>query len=173
MRMLPRLSIGRAWAIGVVVAAGMLAGCDPATYGSGTGLPTNAGVERTFSGVTMKTFAAPLRSVGTATLQSLNYMDIALAEVRKNAQTWDISAAAGKRMVDIHLEAVTPKLTFMRVMVDQGDPFMKDAATATEIVLQTGDALGSPTKIRPAAQTAEQPAAARPRRRGTHPGRGE
>ena len=173
MRMLPRLSIGRAWAMSVVLATGVLAGCDPVTYGSATALPPDAGVERTFSGVTMKTFAAPLGSVGTATLQSLNYMDIDLAEVRKNAQTWDISASAGKRVVDIHLEAVTPKMTYMRVMVDQGDPFMKDGATATEIVLQTADALGPRAKTRPAAQTAEPPAAARARRRGHHPANGD
>ena len=150
---------GRFRLAGAVVAAGMLAGCDPGGFsldGGGAGLPPNAGVERTFSGVALKTFAAPLASVGTATLQSLNYMDIDLQEVRKNVQTWDVFATARQRTIDIRLEAVTPRATLMRVTVDQGDPFVKDGATATEIVLQTADALGSRPPVGRPAQTAEQ-----------------
>lgn len=148
--------------LGVALVSGILAGCDTAIYplgDGGAGLPPQAGIERTFSGVTLKTFAAPIASVGTATLQSLNYMDIDLREVRKSVETWDIAATAGRRTVDIHLEAVTPKTTTMRVMVDQGDPFMKDGATATEIVLQTADALGSRSRRGQAAQAAAQPSA--------------
>ena len=127
------------------------------------GLPADSGVQRNFSGVTTKTFIAPLSQVGTATLQSLNYMDIGLTEVRKETQTWDIWATAGTRRVDIHLETVTPKTTLMRVTVDRGDPFFKDGATATEIVLQTFDALHE----HKTPQTAERPARVRTRGRVT------
>lgn len=156
-----------AWIVAAALAAGALAGCD-STYpvDRGVGLPPDAGVERTFSGVTLKTFSAPIAAVGTAALQSLNYMDIALSEVRKHTETWDISATAGKRVVDIHLEAVTPKATLMRVMVDRGDPFVKDGATATEIVLQTDEALGGRAKTARPPQTAERPAAKPHARRG-------
>jgi hypothetical protein len=152
-----------------------LAGCDGATFpvgNEGTGLPPNSGVERSLSGVTMKTFTTPLGTVGTATLQSLNYMDIGLIGVRKDAQTWDISAAAGNRMIDIHLEAVSPKTTLMRVSVDQGDPFFKDGATATEIVLQTADALHDRSKLGQIPQTAAQPAPARTHGRATKSAQG-
>lgn len=164
-----------AWIACTVLALGGLMGCDTATYpvgNEGTGLPANSGVERSFSGVTLKTFTAPLGSVGTATLQSLNYMDIGLTEVRKDVQTWDISAAAGNRMVDIHLEAISPKATLMRVIVDQGDPFFKDGATATEIVLQTADALHERPNLGQIPQTAAQPAPARPRKRAAKSAQG-
>jgi hypothetical protein len=42
----------------------------------------------------------------------------------------------------------------MRVTVDRGDQLFKDGATATEIVLQTADALGGRV---PATQAAEAP----------------
>lgn len=149
--------IGWVW---LVLALG-LAACDSAVYpvDDQAGLPANSGVERSISGVTVKTFTASLAHVGTATLQSLNYMDIGLAEVRKATQTWDITATAGTRVVDIHLELVTPKTTLMRVTVDQGDPFFKDGATATEIVLQTADALHEHKTT----QTAARPARSRSR----------
>lgn len=146
-----------------VLVTGLLAGCGPVTYpvdDGGVGLPAGTGIERTFSGITLKTFTAPLASVGTATLQSLNYMDIDLQEVRKDVQTWGISATAGRRVVEIYLEAVTPNTTLMRVMVNDGDPFVKDGATATEIVLQTADALGSRPRRAETAQTVEPPPAA-------------
>ena len=163
-----------AWMVWLLLVGG-LAGCDAATYpvgDEGTGLPANSGVERSFSGITVKTFTAPLGSVGTAALQSLNYMDIGLREVRKEMQTWEIWAAAGSRMVDIHLEAISPKTTRMRVAVDQGDPFFKDSATATEIVLQTADALHGRSNLGQIPQTAAQPAPARTRSRAARPARG-
>jgi len=156
------------WIACSLLALGGPVGCDTAMYpvgNDGTGLPANSGVERSFSGVTMKTFAAPLGTVATAALQSLNYMDIGLTEVRKDVQTWDISAAAGTRMVDIHLEAISPKTTLMRVTVDQGDSFFKDGATATEIVLQTADALHERPNLGQIPETAAEPAPVR------HPGR--
>ena len=164
-----------AWIICAVVALGGPMGCDTATYpvgNDGTGLPANSGVERSISGVTMKTFTAPIGSVGTAALQSLNYMDIGLTEVRKDVQTWDISAAAGNRMIDIHLEAVSPKATLMRVIVDRGDPFFKDGATATEIVLQTADALHERSNLGQSPQTAAQPAPPHARSRSGKSARG-
>ncbi len=164
-----------AWIVCGVLAAGGLMGYDTATYPigqEGTGLPANSGVERSFSGVTVKTFTATLGSVGTATLQSLSYMDIGLTEVHKDVQTWEIFAAAGNRMVDIHLEAISPKTTLMRVIVDQGDPFFKDGATATEIVLQTADALHGRSNLGQIPQTAGQPAPARTHGRSTRAARG-
>jgi hypothetical protein len=158
-----------AWMVWLLL-TGSLAGCDAATYpvgSEGTGLPANSGVERSFSGITVKTFTAPLDSVGTAALQSLNYMDIGLTEVRKDVQTWEIWAAAGNRIVDIQLEAISPKATLMRVTVDQSDAFFKDGATATEIVLQTADALHGRSNLGQIPQTAAQPAPARTRNRAT------
>ncbi len=170
-----RTSRACGWVACLVLAAPILVGCDAAMYPGASG-GSELGVERTFSGVTMKTFAAPIGSVGTAALQSLNYMDIGLTEVRKKSETWDIAASAGKRAVDIHLEAVTPKATLMRVTVDQGDPFVKDGATATEIVLQTSDALTTRANFNAATQTAAQPAAdpapVRTRRRAKKTARG-
>jgi Protein of unknown function (DUF3568) len=123
----------------------LLAACENGAFpvgGGGTGASPGSGIERNFNGITFRTFSASLASVGAAALKSLNYMDISLTEVRKAEGSWEISATAGKRTVDIQLEALTPNATSMRVVVDRGDLFFKDGATATEIVLQTTDALG-------------------------------
>ena len=130
----------------LVVAAGGLAACDNASFplaSGATGLAPGSGIERTMTGVTYKTFSAPVDAVGKAVLQSLNYMDISLTAVRKAEHSWQVEATAGKRVVGIQLDALTRNTTAMRVTVDRGDPFFKDGATATEIVVQTADALGS------------------------------
>ncbi|HEX9463102.1 MAG TPA: hypothetical protein VGB82_10930 [Alphaproteobacteria bacterium] len=153
----------KSWMV-LAVSTALLAGCDQATFplsGGGTGLAPGSGIERSMSGVTYKTFAAPVSTVGKAVLQSLNYMDIGLAGVQKTEQSWQIAATAGKRRIDIQLEALTSNMTAMRVTVDRGDQFFKDGATATEIVLQTADALASRNNFGQAAADAA-PAEAAP-----------
>lgn len=161
----------------LVAGAALLAGCDQAAFpvtGAGTGLSQNSGIERSVTGVTYKTFSAPVSTVGRAVLQSLNYMDIGLTGVQKSEQTWQISATAGKRTIDIQLEGLTSNTTSMRVAVGRGDQLFKDGATATEIVLQTNDALtanrNAPTQAsaepppEPPAPAAAVPAKAKKRR---------
>jgi len=159
------------WIAAIVVVSSLGACNDPSfPLGGGTGLAPGAGIERTVTGVTYKTFAAPVDAVGKAVLQSLNYMDISLTGVQKSTDGWQIEAAAGKRVVGVQLDALTPNTTSMRVMVDRGDPFFKDGATATEIVLQTADALTShgsnigQAAIEPPADPPPAPAKARKRR---------
>jgi hypothetical protein len=152
--------------LGLAAVTVLLAGCDQAAFpvsGAGTGLSTGSGIERSMTGVTYKTFSAPVSTVGKAVLQSLNYMDIGLTGVQKSEQNWQISATAGKRSIDIQLEALTSNATTMRVTVDRGDQLFKDGATATEIVLQTADALANRDTFGQAAAEApppEPPAAA-------------
>lgn len=149
----------KSWMV-LAVSTALLAGCDQATFplsDGGTGLAHGSGIERTMTGVTYKTFAAPVSTVGKAVLQSLNYMDIGLTGVQKTEQSWQIAATAGKRTIDIQLEALTSNTTAMRVVVDRGDQMFKDGATATEIVLQTADALASRNNFGQAA--AEAPSA--------------
>lgn len=145
---MPQVVFGRQWLRGwliMAIGACSLAGCNNATFPVTTdGAPT-AGIERTFTGVTIKTFTARMDSVGAAALNSLIYMDFALNEVHKAEQSWQILAGADTRAIVIYLEALTPKTTVMRVEVDRGDPYFKDGPTATEIVLQTADALRSRT----------------------------
>jgi len=170
---LPHFGCMKAWGrlklcLVMAIATVGLAACNDPSFplvGGGSGLAPGSGIERTMTGVTYKTFAAPVDAVGKAVLQSLNYMDISLTGVQKSEQGWLIEAAAGKRTVTVQLDALTANTTAMRVMVDRGDPFFKDGATATEIVLQTADALtGHGSNIGQAAvePTTEPPPAAVP-----------
>ena len=133
--------------LALAACAVVLADCADGSFPMGGGLRaagprgSDAGVERTFSGVTLKTFTARMDDVGAAALNSLIHMQFPLTEIHKAHETWQIIADAGSRSIDIQLEALTPNATLMQVAVDRGDPFFKDGATATEIVLQTADAL--------------------------------
>src|SRR5258708_17004549 len=117
----------KSWMV-LAVSTALLAGCDQATLrlsGGGTGLAPGSGIERSMSGVTYKTFAAPVSTVGKAVLQSLNYMDIGLAGVQKTEQSWQIAATAGKRRIDIQVEALASNMTSYRVTVEPADRSIK------------------------------------------------
>lgn len=100
-----------------------------------------AGVEHTLSGITYKTFAAPLANVRLATLQTLDKLDMKVTSDKEAENGWEFQAAAADREVDITLEALTSRSTRMRVVVNKGEIFFKDAATGNEIIIQTAEAL--------------------------------
>src|SRR5258708_36596409 len=103
----------KSWMV-LAVSTALLAGCDQASFplsGGGTGLAPGSGIERSMSGVTYKTFAAPVSTVGKAVLQSLNYMDIGLACVQKTEQSWQTAATPGTRRNGIQLHARASNMT--------------------------------------------------------------
>ena len=132
-------------AVAVLMAAALLAGCQAAALtvgGAGAGVAMGTGVEQTMSGITYKTFAAPVADVRTAALSSLHRMDMKVTADASSDKGWKIAGAAAGRTIDVQLEKLTPKTTRMRVVVAQDDSiFFKDASTATEILLQTADTL--------------------------------
>lgn len=117
-----------------------LSGCAAVALTAG-GIAGGAGVDHTLSGIAYKTFAAPIENVRLATLQTLKQMDMSVKDDRKVEAGWEITASANDRDINVELEALTPRTTRMRVVVNKGEIFFKDAATGTEIIVQTADKL--------------------------------
>jgi hypothetical protein len=67
-------------------------------------------------------------------------MEIPVATVEKTKEGELIKAKAANRAIEVAFESLTPKTTRMRVVADS-DGFIKDSATATEIILQTERAM--------------------------------
>jgi hypothetical protein len=119
-----------------------LAGCAPVAMTAG-GIAGSAGVNHALNGIAYKTFTAPVRQVRTATIRSLNRMEMKVTSDVKQENGWRIEAVAAERTIEIDLEALTPSATRMRVVTNKGGFFFKDSATSTEIILQTAQRLES------------------------------
>lgn len=76
-----------------------------------------------------------------ATFRTLDRLGMDVTGQVKTEFGWSITAVAYKRTIDIELEALTSRATRMRVVANKGDIFFKDAATATEIIIQTVETL--------------------------------
>lgn len=127
--LLGALSSGGCAAVGVTMAS------------AAGGVAMGSGVEHTMSGITYKTFTASLSDLRLATLDSLQRMDIGVEGDAQTAEGWMLSATARDRLIEIELESLTGNTTRMRVVANKGQIFFKDAATATEIILQTVQSL--------------------------------
>ena len=127
-----------------MLAALNLAGCAGVALTAG-GIAGSAGVNHTLSGIVYKTFTAPMKDLRTATLKTLNMMQITVTADKKAEYGWRIDGTAYERTIEIELERLTPAVTRMRVTVDKGSIF-KDSATSTEIILQTAQRLVNTNK---------------------------
>jgi hypothetical protein len=129
-----------------LVLALMLQGCTAAAIGltlatAGAGAGMSVGVEHTLNGIVYKTFAVPANDVRFATLKTLDQMGMPLIQDDATPTGWKMSATASQRTVDIDLERLSDTATRMRVVANEGFFFLKDSATATEIILQTAQTL--------------------------------
>ncbi|MDH3280928.1 MAG: DUF3568 domain-containing protein [Gammaproteobacteria bacterium] len=126
----------------ILVLSIMLAvpGCAAVALTAG-GLAGSVGVDHTLSGIAYKTFTAPIDNVETATLAGLKEMDIGVEETQKTDTGYSILAAASNRQIHVDLEQLTPKTTRMRVVAKKDGGFLRDSATATEIIIQTAQIL--------------------------------
>ncbi len=137
--------------IAAALSALLLSGCALAgmtVASAGAGVAMGSGVEHTMTGITYKTFTAPLGELRLATLQGLERMDISVEGDAATDEGWMVSGTARDRTIDIELESVTARTTRMRVVANKGHIFFKDAATATEIILQTAQALDEQARAR-------------------------
>lgn len=123
----------------LVFVLGALAGCDPVSL-TVFGVGTATGVQHTLGGITYKTFTVPLPKLRAAALTALNRMDIKVSSKEKTKTGEVIKATAADREIEIELEAISPNTTRMRSIARNGA--LMDAATATEIILQTEKVLG-------------------------------
>lgn len=124
----------------IVLAMLSLQGCVALALTAGS-VAAGAGVNHTLNGIVYKTFAASMNETRLATLKTFKRMDMDLIKDEKTDEGWLISAKATERTIDVELEELTGRTTRMRVVANKGDIFFKDSATATEIVVQTAEAL--------------------------------
>lgn len=134
-----KLAAGR-WGVALLATAVMLAGCEPlALTAAGVGMST--GVGHTLSGITYRTFTAPLPRVRQASVAALNRMSIKVTS-RNRIEGGDlIRAKSGDRDIEIELEAISSNTTRMKAVAKKGPLY--DTATALEIILQTERAMSS------------------------------
>lgn len=134
-----------AGATAAVAVALLVQGCAAAgltLLGAGASVGGATAVDHTLTGIAYKSFTVPQADVHTATLKSLDHMgfQVVTDENDENGARV-IHAKAEQRDVEVSLERITAKTTRMRVTADQDVPLLKDQATATEIILQTAQAL--------------------------------
>jgi hypothetical protein len=107
-----------------------------ALLGAGVGVATEQAVSYTMNGVASRTLTVPLPRVRRATLTALRRMGIRV-EGRERMEYGEFIKATGRnRRIEVKLEPITPKSTRMRAVAKHGF-FLRDRATATEIILQT------------------------------------
>ncbi len=128
----------------VVIVPFMLQGCAAAgltVVGAGAGVGMGTEVEQTMNGIVYKTYRQPVPEVRLASLKALSRMEMKVTQDSESKEGWQILAEATGRKIDIQLEKLTPVATRMRITVDEGGFFQKDAATASEIVVATTQAM--------------------------------
>lgn len=117
-----------------------LTGCAAVALTAGS-MAAGEGINHTLSGITYKTFATPIGELKVATFKTLDRLDMGVTEQNRTPSGWEIVAKAYDRKIEIELEALTKRATRMRVVANKGEIFFKDAATATEIIIQTAETL--------------------------------
>ncbi len=95
-----------------------------------------AGVNYSVTNDAYKTISYPVTDVEAALIKALKKMDIKETNRKKEEGKVSISAVTGNLDIDIDLEKVTPAVTKIEVSAKKG-VFIKDKATATEIIVQT------------------------------------
>lgn len=102
----------------------------------GAGVGGGTGVAYTLDSIAYKTFTTSDDSLRGATLKTLKRMDIGVREDKRSDSGREIVATAGDRTVEIEIDRLTTKTSRLRVNVKRGW-FLRDRATATEIIVQT------------------------------------
>ena len=95
-----------------------------------------AGVNYSFTNIAYKTISYPVNDVEAALNKALKKMDIKETKVEKEEDKISIQAVTEKLDIYVDLEKITPTVTKIEVNAKKG-LFIKDKATATEIIVQT------------------------------------
>lgn len=125
-----------------IASCALLPGCAAvALTAAGVGMAT--GVSHTLGGIVYKTFAAPQTKVRRSTVAALGRMQIKVVDVRQDGNSEVIKARASDRDIEVEIEALTPNTTRVAVTAKKDGGLIRDAATATEIILQTEKLVGT------------------------------
>ena len=117
-------------------------GC-AAVVAGGAAAGTVAGIDYTYDNIAYKTFTADYERTFRAVLAALERMGILVKDSRVTAKGSEIRATTANLEIDIDLERISPKATRVSVNAKKGPIFLKDRATATEILVQVGKILGA------------------------------
>lgn len=98
------------------------------------------GVSYTLSNVAYRSFSSPVEQVHDATIAALKKMDIKIVDDSYLKDGNTITAFTKELDIVINLEEVTPKTTLVKVDARKS-VFLKDKATAAEIINQVGKIL--------------------------------
>ena len=129
-----------AWVSAAAIA--LLPGCAAvAVTAAGVGMAT--GVSHTLGGIVYKTFSAPQAKVHRSTVAALTRMQIKVVDTTRDGNKELIKARAADRDIDIEIESLTPNTTRLTVTASKQGSLLRDSATATEIILQTGKLVGT------------------------------
>ena len=127
--------IYRAGLIVAVISTPLLTACEPVTL-TAASLAAGTGISHTLGGIVTRTFTAPMETVENANTRALKDMGIQVVSRETNEDGERVvSAQANDREIQILLEPLSPKTTRIRARATEG--ILHDAATATEIILQT------------------------------------
>lgn len=125
----------------VTLCAGLLlAACDPLSL-TALGIGGTTAVNHKLGGTSYRTFTAPIGKVKSASISALHRMGIKPGAMKKLENGELITAQVGRRDIEVELESLTASTTRMRVVARDGG-LLYDAATASEIIAQTGKSLG-------------------------------
>lgn len=128
----------------VLLSLGGCAGVTSTLFGAGASTATSSGVSYTIDNIAYKTLNVPVDEVEQGARNVLGKMEFPVTAVERTTAGVSILAqsanAAHELDIEIDLERLSPQVTRMRVVAKRGF-FLKDAATATEIILQTAKLL--------------------------------
>lgn len=125
----------RAGIMTVALATPLLTACEPVTL-TAASLAAGTGISHTLGGIVSRTFTAPMKTVENANTRALKDMGIKVVARETNEDGERVvSAEANHREIEILLEPLSPRTTRIRARAMEG--ILHDAATATEIILQT------------------------------------
>ncbi len=119
-----------------------LQGCAAVALTAGS-MAADAGIEHTLSGISYKTFVSSMDDARYAVFKTLDRLDMDIADQTQTEDGWVIFALANDRTIEIELEAVTKRVTRIRVIAHKGGFFFKDAATATEVIIQMAETIAA------------------------------
>ena len=119
-----------------------LQGCAAVALTAGS-IAAAAGIAHTLSGISYKTFVSTMDDARYAVFKTLDRLDMDIADQTQTRNGWVIFALANDRTIEIELEAVTYRVTRIRVIAHKGSFFFKDAATATEIIVQMAETMAA------------------------------
>jgi hypothetical protein len=126
----------------LVLSMTALSGCAAVALTAG-GVGLGTAVSHTLGGIVYKTFAAPHTKVRRSTVAALGRMQIKVVDSKVEGSTETIHARASDRDIEIEIESLTPNATRLTVTAKKDGGFVRDSATATEIILQTEKLVGT------------------------------